>query len=165
MSEPYSPWQVGAERFIWEVKKSTRHIMINTKAPKCPWDLCMRNQVPHSASKLCCTRADPKWTGYREDAWHLRICGVWVVRATVVLQPRRLPNGQTPPWKMAGGGAPRGTSLLLVHTNYIGSNDSMIHSAKGIWRWAQVSRFSRWIDSIWSVGWSQIGSGQHPYHA
>ena len=40
MSEPYSPWQVGAERSIREIKKSTRHIMINTKAPKCLWDFC-----------------------------------------------------------------------------------------------------------------------------
>jgi CMP-N-acetylneuraminic acid synthetase len=37
-SEPYSPWQVRAEGCIREVKKSTRQIMTNTRAPKCLWD-------------------------------------------------------------------------------------------------------------------------------
>jgi hypothetical protein len=40
MSEPYSPWQVGVERSIREVKKAMRTLMNNTKAPKCLWDYC-----------------------------------------------------------------------------------------------------------------------------
>jgi hypothetical protein len=39
-SEPYSPWQVRVEGCICEVKKSTRQIMTNTRAPKCLWDFC-----------------------------------------------------------------------------------------------------------------------------
>jgi hypothetical protein len=39
-SEPYSPWQVRAEGCIREVKKLTRQIMTNTRAPKCLWDCC-----------------------------------------------------------------------------------------------------------------------------
>jgi len=38
LSEPYSPWQVRAEGYICEVKKSVRQLMHNTKAPKCLWD-------------------------------------------------------------------------------------------------------------------------------
>jgi hypothetical protein len=40
MSEPYSPWQVGAERSVREVKKFTQNLMNNTKALKCLWDYC-----------------------------------------------------------------------------------------------------------------------------
>jgi hypothetical protein len=40
LSQPYSPWQVRAERCICEIKKSVRRLMDNTKAPKCLWDYC-----------------------------------------------------------------------------------------------------------------------------
>jgi hypothetical protein len=57
-SEPYSPWQVRAELCIREIKRSVRHSLEKTKAPKRLWDYCtkyhckLRNVTAHPVYKL-----------------------------------------------------------------------------------------------------------------